>query len=114
MEHNKIISNLESRLKKWGYDVYVNQEYDFVNGLKHKVGECDLYAVKDKNGKDASLIIIEVKRTDSEKNRIKAEFQLYKDYLWLSDIRKLYRPKEGLFYAYGFGDNYKIERVKWK
>ncbi len=116
MKHQEIIKSLEYRLKNWGYNTYVNQEYDFYKNLSHKVGECDLYAVKDRTrryGKN-SLIIVEVKTLDSEKNRDKAKYQLYKDRLWLNDILKMYRAKVGLFYAYSNPNNnkdYIIEKV---
>ncbi len=96
MQHDKIISNLEHRLRKSGkYDLIKNKTEYKVHG---KYGECDLMAIRG----DYALLF-EIKTYDRHKGRKKAYQQLDKDSEWVTErykgitrIFKFYSHTKGL------------------
>ena len=103
MIHDKIIDNLEARLKKSDrYDTVLKCKEYKVHG---KFGECDLVAL---NGYFA--VVFEVKGRDKLKYRKKAYKQLEKDDDWIMD-RYRYIERVFKFYVHSKGSNINIERV---
>jgi hypothetical protein len=106
MKHNRIISELERRLKENHKDAIIKREEEFCLNCG-KPGECDLYLadiVRD------YAYVIEVKTHDSRKSRGKGYTQCEKDVKMIKekyDISRVFK-----FYAYSKGDGYVVEQYK--
>lgn len=94
MKHGKIVKNISKRLKHFTKsldDIVENEEEYFTNSCG--MGEVDNYCIH----KDLA-IAVEVKSTNHDKARYKANYQLEKDAIYLRDTYKI-KHFVG-FYAY--------------
>jgi len=103
MAHNRIVNNLESRLRD-------SNKYDFIDSCKEfmvhgKYGECDLYAIRDNYG-----LVFEMKGRDRAKARKKARSQLQKDVEWLYDQ---YRHIDRIFCFYVYNEK-RTDVIEWQ
>lgn len=90
MQHDQILENVKDKFRDVCLDTLVCQEYILRNG-KH--GEFDLLAIT-----EHSVIAVEAKTRDCIKNRIKAYYQLDRDY---DKVQELY-PKHYFIALYAY------------
>ena len=101
--HDKLVYNLEDRLKNTGWKTHTKTDYKSY----YKEGEMDLYGTKGRH-----RVYIEVKCNGKYKNVAKRQLRRIRDYLFPSNY------KDYFFYAHYNNfvddDKYTIRRVKIK
>ena len=105
-KHQRIVKNLENRLKKSGKYAYVISNLLINPDKQYTYGEVDLYALREVNSRDY-LLFFEIK--GEQFGRRKAISQLIKDENYFKNTAdRVYK-----FFVYGVGKkDYKIERIK--